>query len=299
MTARQPVHRDETGPYHRHDHELGDPIPDRDRIRPLAVGIEKGDPDFASVARIHCSRAVDDGDPVPGGEATARQDECGVPVRQGYRDPGADGRALTRSELDRLGSGEVGASVAGVPVGGERLGDDQDFNGIDHPTRLVQSGRRKVWSNGPMTTYRERLTASPWMFIATALVIPASLLVFLPISMVAGVVVAAVLYGGCVLLLIWGSPVIEVADGVLTAGRARLPLSAVAQATAYRSEEATLERGRRLDARAWLLIRGWVSPVVKVQLDDPSDPTPYWILSSRRPEQLVAAIESAKAAVGS
>ena len=34
---------------------------------------------------------------------------------------------------------------------------------------------------------------SPWLFIATALVIPASILVFAPISMVAGIVVAIVL----------------------------------------------------------------------------------------------------------
>lgn len=146
-----------------------------------------------------------------------------------------------------------------------------------------------------MTTYRERLIASPWIFIATALVIPASLLVFLPISIVAGVAVAIVLYGGCVLLLSWGSPVIEVRDGGISAGRARLPIAVAREATAFRGEEATLERGQRLDARAWLLIRGWVSPVVRIDLDDPSDPTPYWLISTRRPEQLVAAIETAKA----
>ena len=34
--------------------------------------------------------------------------------------------------------------------------------------------------------YRERLWPAPWVFIATALVIPASLLVFLPISLPRG-----------------------------------------------------------------------------------------------------------------
>ena len=46
----------------------------------------------------------------------------------------------------------------------------------------------------------------------------------------------------------------------------------------------------------WLLIRGWVSPVVRIELSDPSDPTPYWIVSTRSPAALVAAIASAKAA---
>ena len=43
-----------------------------------------------------------------------------------------------------------------------------------------------------------------------ALVIPAALLVFLPIDQVAGMVVAAVLFGGCVILLVVGSPVLAV-----------------------------------------------------------------------------------------
>jgi len=44
-----------------------------------------------------------------------------------------------------------------------------------------------------MTIYREKLWPAPWLFISTALVIPASLLVFLPINQLAGIIVAAVL----------------------------------------------------------------------------------------------------------
>ena len=147
-----------------------------------------------------------------------------------------------------------------------------------------------------MTLYHERLTASPWLFISTALVIPASLLVFLPINQTAGVIVAIVLYLGCVGALLLASPVIEVTGTELRAGRARLPLSIAGAVTPYRTQEAQLQRGQRLDARAWLFIRGWVSPVVKVDVLDPDDPAPYWLLSSRRPEELAAAIASAKAA---
>ena len=154
---------------------------------------------------------------------------------------------------------------------------------------------QKVWSNGQMTTqpektYRERLWPAPWLFLATALVIPASFLVFLPISVPAGIATAIGLYAGCIVLLFIASPVIEVTDGELHAGRARLPLEFVASAEAYEGTEATMQRGQRLDARAWLLIRGWVSPVAKVILDDPSDPTPYWLVSTRRPAELVAAL---------
>ena len=59
-------------------------------------------------------------------------------------------------------------------------------------------------------------------------------------------------------------------------------------------EEARLERGQRLDARAYLLIRGWVDPVIKVELLDVNDPAPYWLISTRRPDAVAAAIERAR-----
>jgi len=143
----------------------------------------------------------------------------------------------------------------------------------------------------PEKIYHERLWPAPWLFVSTALVIPASLLVFLPINLFVGIGVAAVLYLGCVGLLILAAPVIAVTDGEFIAGRARIPLSALGAVTAFSGEEARLERGPRLDARAWLLIRGWVDPVVRVTLEDLNDPTPYWLVSTRRPTDVIAAID--------
>jgi hypothetical protein len=147
-----------------------------------------------------------------------------------------------------------------------------------------------------VTIYRERLWPAPWLFISTALVIPASLLVFLPINPWVGVVTAAVLYLGCAGLLLAASPVIEITGTQFHAGRARLPIAIVGAVECFHGEEARLERGQRLDARAWLLIRGWVDPVVRIGLVDPLDPAPYWLVSTRRPEQVAAAIEAARVA---
>ena len=145
-----------------------------------------------------------------------------------------------------------------------------------------------------MQLYRERLWPSVWVFVSTALVIPASLLVFLPINPTAGVWTAVVLYAGCVVALVATSPVIEVTGSQITAGRARLPVGLAGPPEAFVTQEATLERGQRLDARAWLVIRGWVSPVVKIPVTDPVDPAPYWLVSTRRPALLVDAIERAR-----
>ncbi|PPF67753.1 DUF3093 domain-containing protein [Clavibacter michiganensis] len=138
--------------------------------------------------------------------------------------------------------------------------------------------------------YRERLWPAPWLFVATALVIPASLLVFLPISVLAGVVVAIVLYAGVVATLVLTSPVIEVVDGRLHAGRASIDVAQLGEPEGFRGAEAVAERGVRLHARAYLVIRGWVDPVVRVPLMDPTDPAPYWLVSTRFPERLIAAI---------
>jgi len=143
----------------------------------------------------------------------------------------------------------------------------------------------------PAPSYRERLWPAPWVFIATALVIPAALLVFLPISTTAGIICAIVLYGAIVVTLFATTPVVEVTDAEFGAGRAHLPLAAVKGAEAFEAAEATAERGVRLDARAYLVIRGWIPGLVRVELDDPSDPTPYWLVSSRHPRRLAAAVE--------
>ena len=151
-------------------------------------------------------------------------------------------------------------------------------------------------SNSQVTIYRERLWPAPWLFISTALVIPASLLVFLPINQTVGVIVAIVLYAGCVILLLAGSPVVRVTDSEFVAGKARLPIAIVGTVSGFSGTDARDERGPRLDARAWLLIRGWVDPVVKVEVVDADDPTPYWVVSTRRPAAVIDAVASAKAA---
>jgi len=143
-----------------------------------------------------------------------------------------------------------------------------------------------------MSSYRERLWPSIWIYLATALVIPASILVLAPVNIVAGVVAAAVLFGGLSGIFIVLAPVIEVKDGTFTAGKARIPVGLLGTPAIFRGDAATLQRGQRLDARAWLCLRGWVDPVVKIPLEDPDDPTPYWLVSSRNPEGLKAALSA-------
>ena len=53
-----------------------------------------------------------------------------------------------------------------------------------------------------MSSYRERLWPAAWMYLVIALIVPATMLVFTPISLVAGVITAIVLVAACVALLL-------------------------------------------------------------------------------------------------
>ncbi|MBC7441747.1 MAG: DUF3093 domain-containing protein [Ramlibacter sp.] len=145
-----------------------------------------------------------------------------------------------------------------------------------------------------MPEYREKLWAPPAPYLATALIIPASILVFAPISMLAGILIAAGLYAACVAGLLFSAPVVELREGELSAGRARISTDLVGEVQAFEGDEAVLERGRRLDARAWLLIRGWIRPVVRIPIVDATDPAPYWLVSTRHPQKLAAAINGSR-----
>jgi hypothetical protein len=148
----------------------------------------------------------------------------------------------------------------------------------------------RAWSNSGVTVYRERLWAPPILYLATALVIPASLLVFLPINTTTGVIVAVGMELGVLVLLHVLAPVIEVTDEEFRVGRAHLPRPLVGDVSGYTGAAATTQRGPRLDARAWTMFRGYVGGVVRVEVADADDPTPYWLVSSRHPEQVVAAL---------
>ena len=148
-----------------------------------------------------------------------------------------------------------------------------------------------VPSERPAPLYTERVWPAVWVLLATALVIPASVLVFLPINLAVGIGTGIVLYAGCVVLFLLGAPRLEVTEQGFRAGRAMLPARHIGQAAGFAKEEATRERGPALDARAWLLIRGWVDGVVRVEVADDRDPVPYWLVSTRRPAELVSALE--------
>ncbi len=137
--------------------------------------------------------------------------------------------------------------------------------------------------------YRERLYPAWWLVVALFLFVPTSVLIFLPLSIPVGVSTGLVLWLGSVALLWLTSPLLSLSDSEFWAGRSALPLRVVSDIQVIDRESARAEKGVNLDARAWLVMRPWITPAVKIILDDPNDPTPYWLVSTREPERIVAA----------
>lgn len=95
--------------------------------------------------------------------------------------------------------------------------------------------------------------------------------------------------------LFWyGDARVIVSDGWFRAGRARIETSHVGTVTALDAEQTRLVAGRDADARAFLLLRPYLKRAVKVEINDPADPTPYWLVSSRHADALATALTAAR-----
>lgn len=95
--------------------------------------------------------------------------------------------------------------------------------------------------------------------------------------------------------MVWwlGRSTLQIADGELRIRGAHLPLGYISGSIAL--DERTLRRvvGREGDPAAFVSIRPWIGPGVQLWLDDPDDPAPYWVVSSRHPDRVVAALRAA------
>ncbi len=96
-------------------------------------------------------------------------------------------------------------------------------------------------------------------------------------------------------VIVWslGRSAVEIVDGELRVRGAHIPLDEVSGAVALDAKTLRLVVGREGDPAAFVSIRPWIGPGVQLWVDDPEDPTPYWVISTRHPQQVVELIRSA------
>ena len=90
----------------------------------------------------------------------------------------------------------------------------------------------------------------------------------------------------------WMTSTIEVRDGELVIKRAHIPLEYLGEVTIIPKEKFGYERTRGADPAAFFAITFWISKGLRVEVRDERDPTPYWLISSKRGEALAAALKS-------
>ena len=128
-------------------------------------------------------------------------------------------------------------------------------------------------------------------FYIASITLPLSLfLVALPFSEVVSISLALASIP-LVLVLSWlGSPLIALNEQTLSIGQASIETKYLGKAEVVSAHEAFLERGVRLDSRAFTKFQIGVKQLVKIEIQDKQDPTPYWLIATRNPEFLAGLI---------
>jgi Protein of unknown function (DUF3093) len=154
-----------------------------------------------------------------------------------------------------------------------------------------------------MRSYSERLRVpvSWWLLsIPTIAVLGAEIFAYANMRGIGPAVVYIVftaVVGG--FLLAWGATSVKVTDGVLQAGGDTLSLEHVGEVAALDEKQSARLRGPRGDPTAHLLLRPYLKRTVYISVTDPDSSHPYWLIATRHPDELAAAIESCRQPSGS
>jgi hypothetical protein len=141
-------------------------------------------------------------------------------------------------------------------------------------------------------TYRERLGV-PFRWWVQGTMLVATLWLALVVAVpgaVAWPVTGAALLLLAACFLSYGGARIVVGNGELRAGRAHISSVYLGAAEALDAEQTRRVAGVEADARAYLLLRPYLKRAVRIEITDPADPAPYWLVSTRHPDQLAGAL---------
>lgn len=149
-------------------------------------------------------------------------------------------------------------------------------------------------SNAPVPSpdlYREKLWPAWWLWILVAGTGFAGTAMFLPVNPQLSIVVGIVVFLAVGIIMLATTPTISLTGDWLKVGRAGIEPRYIGEVSVHRGDDATAERGPRLNGTSYLCLRGWIDPVVKLEIIDPNDATPFWLASTRRPDELARALQ--------
>ena len=87
---------------------------------------------------------------------------------------------------------------------------------------------------------------------------------------------------------------VAVTGGEFRVDDARLPVAVIADVVALDAAGKREALGVGAHPLAFVIQRPWIGRAVQVLLDDPADPTPFWVVSTRHPVELATALLAAR-----
>jgi hypothetical protein len=94
--------------------------------------------------------------------------------------------------------------------------------------------------------------------------------------------------------LVVNTPLIQIDELNFRVGRARLPLQYVGKIQKLDADQSRRARSTDANSNAHFQLRGGIKNTVIVEVTDPQDPHPYWQVSTRNPDALIAVLSTAK-----
>ena len=90
----------------------------------------------------------------------------------------------------------------------------------------------------------------------------------------------------------FGTSTIIVDEGELRIKRAHIPIKYLGECTIIDKRNFSFARTRGADPAAYFATTFWISQGLTVKVNDERDPTPYWLISTRKASELAEALKS-------
>lgn len=135
--------------------------------------------------------------------------------------------------------------------------------------------------------YFERLSwpFSIW-FVLSFFCASIYLAVWAPLGDLPALIVTMISIFGLVILSQRMQTTIYIEGNYLYVNSAKIDLKFIKSATALNKAEFKELNGAQADPAAFLATNFWITTGVKIVLNDKNDPTPYWLVSTKRAEEL-------------
>ena len=137
--------------------------------------------------------------------------------------------------------------------------------------------------------FAERIVWPLWLWLFLAMMVGSIYLTFwAPFGHLAAIIITALITGA--LLYSNNKFALEtvIINDWLYVGNAKIESKYLKKATPLNKSDFLKLRGRNADPAAFNGTRFWVSTGVKVEINDKKDPTPYWLISSRKAKLLAS-----------